>query len=213
MFISKIRAQGTIEYLVILAVVVVISLAVVFLVTSIAPAQQVSVSANKLTNIASGGISIVESAADGTGNGLIALQNNSSESMTISRVSVDGVDNNYEGSQVISGSKKLFSIRDLPSSCSCVGYEGQKRTCTFVIEYSTDLGIIHRISKEISVDCLSVVNPPSDINAIVPGEFLLSSCGTLSNSGVYTLTADIGTGSLCLTVTASDVNIIGGSVL
>ena len=59
-------AQGTIEYLVVIAVVVVLSLVVVALVINVSssPSQQISSSSDKLGNVAVGGISIVEAVSD-----------------------------------------------------------------------------------------------------------------------------------------------------
>ena len=59
-------AQGTIEYLVIIAIIVVISLVVVGLATSTigSSSTQIGSSSDKLGNLTSGGISVVEAVTD-----------------------------------------------------------------------------------------------------------------------------------------------------
>nr|HPM86257.1 hypothetical protein [archaeon] len=91
-------AQGTIEYLVVIAVVVVLSLVVVALVINVSssPSQQVLSSSDKAGNVAVGGISIVEAVSDLDGESLIRLSNNSSEGITLKKITVGENDNNYD---------------------------------------------------------------------------------------------------------------------
>lgn len=91
-YYNKKSGQGTIEYLVILAVVVVISLVVVGLVTGIfsSPSQQILDSSSKL-NVSSGsGINIIESVLDYDGDSLITFSNTSSDSVLLTKVNVGG---------------------------------------------------------------------------------------------------------------------------
>ena len=149
-------AQGTIEYLVILAIVVVIALVVVALLVNQADSfQGVSSSVSKLGS-SSGSISISEAVVGVDGNGLITFTNNSGGFLTITNLSVNGVDSNYSSVSMPQGSKKIFSLSNFGTSgCSCVGFIGKKKTCT-VIVYATSLyGLQKQFPVTVSVDCVS----------------------------------------------------------
>ncbi|MFA6319632.1 MAG: hypothetical protein WCX66_01770, partial [archaeon] len=83
--VSNFRAQGTIEYLVIIAVVIVLSLVVVGLViTQIDNSSQVSSSGNQL-GLKSQVIGVTESLIDpNDGNFVVSLLNNSGDVITVS---------------------------------------------------------------------------------------------------------------------------------
>ena len=90
MFFGKSKGQGTIEYLVILAVIVVVSLVVVSLmINSTSGAEGISSGTSKIggwTNT----ISVTESAISPDGNYLVRLANNTGEPLTIKTVKVGG---------------------------------------------------------------------------------------------------------------------------
>ena len=107
------RAQGTVEYLVIIAVVIVLSLVVVGLVLSqVDNSKQVSSSSNAL-GLASQVIGVTESLVSPTdGNFVVKLLNNSGEFITVSNVKVG--DSNIKFSQDLAqGSSKLFKVSTL----------------------------------------------------------------------------------------------------
>ena len=81
-------AQGTIEYLVIIAVVVVLSLIVVALSINVSSShsQQIVSSSEKLGGVVSGGISIVEAVGNLEGDSLIMLSNNSGDGITLKKL-------------------------------------------------------------------------------------------------------------------------------
>ena len=146
-------AQGTIEYLVILAVVVVISLVIIGLFTNVfsSPSQQINESSDKFS-VVSGGISVVESVIDFEGDSLIKLNNNSSDSITLTKISLGGVDNNFS-EQLVGLDSKVFSLNALNSSCPCE--EGQKNVkCELRVEYTVS-GITKTEFRSISVQCVS----------------------------------------------------------
>ena len=93
---NKTHAQGTIEYLVILAVIVVLSLVVVSLMTSIfsSPAEQITSTTNKLGSM-NGSISIVDATTDSSGEGIVTFSNRSGENLLITKINIDGTDNTY----------------------------------------------------------------------------------------------------------------------
>ncbi len=178
-------AQGTIEYLVIIAVVVVISLIIVGLVitTTSAPSQEIRDSSSGLGNVSSGGISIVDAVTDLGGDSLIRLSNNSSDAVTLTKISVSGVDNNYNA-QLVGLDSKTFSLSDLSSGCKCVS--GQKSvSCQFKLEYTTVSGILKTDYKTVTSQCVidstpvnssKVVNPVVNVvlDSVAPSVLLLS---------------------------------------
>ena len=157
-------AQGTIEYLVVIAVVVVVSLIIVALVINVSssPSQQVLDSSDKLGNVAVGGISIVEAVSDLDGDTLISLMNNSSEGITLKKISVGENDNNYD--DYISGVDSVpISLTGLASSCPCES--GQKNVkCEFVFEYLTKSGLTKIERRTINVQCTNSNNNPTPSN-------------------------------------------------
>jgi len=161
------RAQGTIEYLVILAIIIIVSLIIVGLVSSNAPTQQVSTSIRALSNLSQGGISVLDAVIDSSGNGIFGLQNNTGENLTITRINVGGIDNNYPDKQFVFGSSGVFSLSNLASGCSCTGAVGQQRTCTAIIYYTTVDGIEKKATYSVTVDCVDTATA-ADSNQLIP---------------------------------------------
>jgi len=177
-------AQGTIEYLVVLAVVVVISLVVAGVVSSNAQTQNISSSVGRIGNVTSGGFSIADAVVDTAGNGLFYLQNNSNGNISITKVEVGGVDNNFLSTQLISGDKKLFSLSGLNSGCSCSGSVGEKKTCTTIIFYTTADGLTKSDTLSVTVDCVSNI-VAVDTNKIVSNITHLDLCDVRSAGGYF----------------------------
>ncbi len=170
MVFTNFKAQGTIEYLVILAVVVVISLVVVGLVTNVfsSPSQEITDSSSQIGGVSSGGISVVESVIDPQGDSLVKFSNNSSDVITLTRVSVGGVDNNFN-EQLVGLDSKTFSLSGLSSSCPCVSGQASVK-CEFKIEYTTATGISQTVYRTIAANCVNdsnAVNPNIVIQPIV----------------------------------------------
>ena len=174
------RAQGTIEYLVIIAVVVVISLVVVGLFVNMtdSPSQEIIDSSDKLGTSSSGGISVVEAVLDVEGDSLIRLNNNSSDAITLTKITVGGVDNNF--SEQLGGlDSKVFSLSSLNSSCPCVS--GQKSVkCELKIIYTTQTGIIQTEYRTINAQCVNDSTPVNPDNVIDPVVSVVE-LGTLAN--------------------------------
>ena len=164
-FNEKSIAQGTIEYLVILAVVIVISLIVVGLFVTVfdSPSQQITDSSAQIGNVATGGISIVEAVIDYEGDSLIRLTNNSSDALTLTRISVGGVNNDFS-EQIVGSDSKTFSLSNLSSGCVCLS--GQKSvTCEYVISYIQN-GLLKNDRSYKSITCVSS-SQPSISNVVV----------------------------------------------
>ncbi|VVB76229.1 Concanavalin A-like lectin/glucanases superfamily protein [uncultured archaeon] len=116
MFNSKMRAQGSIEYLVAVSFVVVISLAVVtVLANQSLVGETISSSTNKLT-VLSWDIGLSDSIADSAGKLFLVLQNNTSEGASVTKITVDNTEFDY--SDIVSlGNKKSF-LADGVAACS-----------------------------------------------------------------------------------------------
>ena len=135
----SVGAQGTIEYLVIIAVVIVISLVVVSLSTNTVGGDisSLSVNASKISSsVGTSGISIVDSVADFSGNGLIKLSNQSGGSLTVTKITaVDSAGNRkntpFSGAYVPSGGSVIFSLSSVIPCCSICGRfrPGQRTHC------------------------------------------------------------------------------------
>ena len=150
---KKSIAQGTIEYLVIIAVVVVVSLLVVGLSSSLIGGAGGTISASKKLGI--GMISVFESVVDLDDDGLVGLQNNSGDVLTITGISVNGSDTPFD-ELLSTGNSRLFRLLSA-GSCSC-DFVGQSKVCDFVIYYLSRNGVANSVSISRSVDCVADAN-------------------------------------------------------
>ena len=130
------RAQGTIEYLVIIAVVIVLSLVVVGLViTQIDNSSQVSSSGNQL-GLKSQVIGVTESLIDpNDGNFVVRLLNNSGDVITVSNVSVG--DSNVDFSEDLAQGGSRYFVVDAGVVCE----EGRVVSEDVVVTYVTRDGL------------------------------------------------------------------------
>jgi len=153
------KAQGTIEYLVIIAIVIVIGLLVVGLSTSFLDSSKgVNIKSGKII-ASTGPISITEAAVDIDGDGLINLQNNTGETLTITRITLGEIDNNFN-LNFAQGDTQLFSLNELGDGCSCIGNEGETITCNLTIHYTTQNNITKNTATiSIPVECDNNVQP------------------------------------------------------
>jgi hypothetical protein len=129
------KAQGTIEYLVILAVMVVVGLVVVsLLANSTAPVEGVSTSTSKIVGW-SNAISVTETSISPDGNYLVRLTNNTGEPLTISSVQVGDAGSNYS-ENLYQGSQMNFKL-----SSSVVCELGQTIVSSLKVTYVTENGL------------------------------------------------------------------------
>ena len=149
-FFYNSRAQGTIEYLVIIGVVVVVSLVVVSLLTS-QPGSVVNVSktSNKVGSLVHG-IGITESLVEPTdGNFVVKLLNNSGGTITVSNVRIGDSSVNFSEDLAQSGSK-LFKV-NTNQACEL----GKVVSEDVVITYVTSDGLTKTVRYPVQVmfDC------------------------------------------------------------
>ncbi|VVB75145.1 Uncharacterised protein [uncultured archaeon] len=169
-FNLKGTAQGTIEYLVVLAVIVIISLIVVGLVGSNTNPQSIATTSGKIGNLTQGGLSIADAIVAMDGNGLLNLQNNSGDMLTVNKISLDGVDNNYN-QQLASGSELLFSLTNLQNACSCtIENINTVKTCTAIIYYTTQDGLQKSTSYSLTVDCVDKSVAVNQTEIVLPSD-------------------------------------------
>jgi len=159
-------AQGTIEYLVTIAVIVVISLIVVGLVMSTTDSSSNVASASSKISQSSSLISVFDAVVGADGNGLVSFSNNSGGLLIITKLSVDGVDSNYSDVSMSQGDEKTFSLNGVGSGCSCVGFEGKTKTCEVIIYAESEYGLEKQFPVAVSVDCVPVASA-TNLSAVV----------------------------------------------
>ncbi len=184
-------AQGTIEYLVILAVVVVIGLAVVAISSGFFDNAVLETQGGKqLLGSVSSNIVVREAIVDNEGTALLSLENNTSEELILTKINLDGIETPYN--QLInSGSKNIFSIPNL----SCVCSSGEiTRTCTYEIYTMSKYGLEKKEIYEVKLECVNeaiadgeVKEPTYPINgecgSAIESAFLIAPTTNLCESG------------------------------
>ena len=151
MFFFNDNAQGTVEYLIIIAVVVVLSLIVVgIVITQVDNSQQVSASSGKL-GLWTNSVSVTETAVSSDGNFFVKLLNNTGDFITVSNVSVGDV-NVYFSESLAQGSSRGFVVES-NDVCSL----GSNVTSNLVVSYVTKDGLskTEKYPVKIGFDCVN----------------------------------------------------------
>ena len=129
------KAQGTIEYLIIIAIIIVIGLVVVSLMSNfLSPAQGVGQTINKIGGLTNT-ISLTESSVTPDGNYLIRLANNSGEKLTISNVKIGDINTDYS-EPLFQGNAQNFVV-----NTNDICTTGNTTTQPVTITYTTRYGI------------------------------------------------------------------------
>ena len=152
----KQRAQGTIEYLVILAVIVVIGLVVVSLLSNLMNTSNTVRSTHGLqSKIGFGGISVIDSAADLQGDAVITAQNISGEDLVITQIIACGEIGDYglTGQRFVAGSTVNFTLNGTNLTCTGIGDELEKR-CDIVINSESIYNLSHSTSGVVYFSCV-----------------------------------------------------------
>jgi hypothetical protein len=154
---TQANAQGTIEYLVVIGVVVVISLIVVGLLTGLTDNSSTAKTAKKIGAYSSG-ISISDAAMDSTGDAIFMVRSNQGNDLFLSSVSVNGTDvTNTSPISQVSDSKVIIS--GVVNSCCLAGETGTKE-CPVVFHYSTPNLTNLSIPLTVTVECVEDVVVP-----------------------------------------------------
>jgi surface protein len=140
-------AQGTIEYLVILAIIIVISLTIVsLLINSTTPAQNISGGISRLSTSTTP-ISIVDATIDPDGEVYLRLGNNVGESVTIKTITIE--DETYSPDKLVFTNNKQGFV--IPTNITCT--EGTTKTIEVTIDYETLIPHKQKFPEKIIVNC------------------------------------------------------------
>jgi hypothetical protein len=181
------KAQGTIEYLVIIAIVVVISLVVVSILTGfLSNGSEIDEKSSQISDM-SNLLAINDTIAGEDGNGLIVLKNNDSETITIDKIAVDDVDHNFSETLPF-GSQKSFKVEDI-TSC-----DGTKKSYTIKIYYTSKNGLAKTADfQTMTINCTPVVTPAgSFVEETSSEEVVLDDCdGTATDPDCWSSNINI----------------------
>ncbi len=208
------RAQGTIEYLVVVAVVIVISLVVVGLMTNILSDSGGSVTANsgQLNNmLGSGGLVISDAVVDSSGNAIVSVNNSSGDILTVTGVNTD-TGGTTPPVNVVPGDTTNLNFDNLNFNDLCVCSAGQtSKTCTFSIQVTRPSGITETFNRTITVQCITnsalrLLHDPA-YGTTITGQ-LIPASGTIGHSLVNSSGTAISTqAQLDAALASGDLNI------
>ena len=204
------KGQGTIEYLVILAVIVVISLIVVSLmINSTEPAGNISSGVDKIS-AQTGWIAVSDAVADSEGDAVITLS--PKENVTIKTVTIEGEEYVIPDTKVFAGNSQPILLSGLPPCSS-----GTSSYTIDLISGVNDNDLPVAVSDiRISVECIENVSEDSITNdnyiegTIFIPTYTLSDCAVLDSKGFYNLEADItNVDDTCFEIIGSDITLNG----
>jgi streptogramin lyase len=165
LFYCKSKAQGTIEYLVVMGIIIVVGLVVVAMLSGyLGSTERASSTISGISGKISAPISVLDVTLDPSGNGVARIQNNSGDTLTISSVGVGGKTGNYSPT-VASTATQTFSLYGLQSSsCTCPsGFTGTKR-CSITVRATSSNGLpLSWTLNDITVNCSTDATVPSGI--------------------------------------------------
>ena len=186
------KAQGTIEYLVIIAIVVVISLVVTGMLTGFFNSSSSTIDASLKIKTQTSIVAITDAAINPDGNYVLVLKNNDSDEFTIKTITINGnLDSPNE--KIVTGSQKTIQITGTDQTC----IEGQIHTATVEIVYETKYGLEKTITHELQIDCSNfTINPinttPEPIPVDPPAILLSSPTNThQEGDGIVTFSYDL----------------------
>jgi hypothetical protein len=167
------NAQGTIEYLVIIAVVIIIALVVVGILTGfLGNGSDVDEKASKLF-WSSQPVGIDDSLADADGNAQIVIKNNTDGTIILTHIIANTIDNNIEapdGQTISVGAKYVATLTGIPV---CVQ---KKQAYSLTVKYTSRYGLNKQIGpKDLVIPCTGAIT----INVSVGDDTI-----TVTGSGV-----------------------------
>jgi hypothetical protein len=154
--------QGTIEYLVVLAAIIVISLVTVSLLVNSTNTQEINSNSNNINEQTRSGIIVTDAVVDSNGDSLLVLQNTSFDnSLRISKIKSGNIEKEY--SEIVPyGIKKTFLADNLKGACEC--NEGEENVlCDFTIETISANNITNSYTTQLNVDCVNDSTPKVSI--------------------------------------------------
>jgi hypothetical protein len=206
------RAQGTIEYLVVIGVVVVISLVVVGLMTSFVGDNNTAKTAKKIGAYSST-ISITDAAMDASGDAVFVARSNQGNDLTLTSVTVNGNTPITNTSQISQSRNSKVEVSGIASSCCLPGESGSK-DCQVVFNYSTPNISSLSTPLTVTVECVDDVTvngsspqldtTPPTVHLISPTTNYLSYNSSVTFSS--TATDNVSVSNCTLKINNVDVN-------
>jgi surface protein len=173
---QKSIAQGTIEYLVILAVVVVIGLVVVSLLTNQTNTQTINSTTDKIDSQTRSGITVTEGYTDSLNENLLVIRNNDPKPLTLKTIS-DGTNTKAYNTNIPATSETTIKLNEI-DELNCICETGQTtKTCEYTITYESKNGIEYTSTQTTNVECLEEIN--ANNNAIEPEPLFYEQNGTI----------------------------------
>ncbi len=172
----KLRAQGTIEYLVLIGIIVVVSLALVMVVLSLTENNDSIKTSKKISNLTNT-IPIMDASLSKEGDALIVLKNNTGNYIEITKLKLDGQEADYNSKNLLQFDEEAYLLNDL-NECACERV-GENKTCELIIYYISN-GIEKQTTSNIILDCINIIIPkdntifPNNPNDITPPTITLA---------------------------------------
>lgn len=163
------KAQGTIEYLVIIGIIVVIGLVVVGLLNSLLGSSNKLNTTNTKIEGNTGFISITDAAIDSEGKGVFVFQPNTIETLQLTKLTINGADTILD-EQLVGLNKNKIEITSLTDSCCQIEDVGEK-ICSIILTYTTPQGLVKTHTTNFVVNCVNnliLTNSPPTITEISP---------------------------------------------
>ncbi|MFA5357615.1 MAG: hypothetical protein WC308_01710 [archaeon] len=188
---KKVRsfAQGTIEYIVLLAIIVVIGLVVVVLSSSFVDAGQGINSTKSEQYWSVQDVGVVNSAVDANGDGLFSFKNTGVGDVTITSLNVDGQEIPVSDAKIPAGGSKNFLVENLPSCPTGTTLKSYSVKITYKDQYGIQKTVDG--TTELVVNCQQNVDenssptPPVIVDNNAPVVNLVSpASGTKDSDGV-----------------------------
>jgi surface protein len=155
----KLRAQGTIEYLVIIAVVVVIGLTVASLISNSSNTEQISNTTGQIDAQTRGGIIVTEGYTDSISENIIVLRNNDPKPLTLKTITTGGQTKTYN-QKIFSGVEQGIALNEIECACQ----EGQiSKTCEYTLTFESENGIEYTTTQKVRVECLGEINTNNNV--------------------------------------------------
>ncbi len=150
------NGQGTTEYLIVIAMVVIIGLVIASLATNLFDQAQIINTSEQLKGqIGSSGISIIDAISDYSGESILNLKNSGNEVLTLTKITTENGEKDYNDVKWFQGNNLLVSVDGL---CDCEPNQKTK-TCNFVFSYTTKYGLEKKVSQTIIVECEEEFSP------------------------------------------------------
>jgi surface protein len=158
-FTKKAQGQGTIEYLIILAIVVVIGLTVASLISSSSNTEQINTTTDKIDAQTRGGITVTEGYTDSISENIIVLRNNDPKPLTLKTIKSGDIEKTYN-QKIFSGTEQGVKLDEIDCICTA----GQtSRTCEYNLTYESENGIEYTTTQEVRVECLEEINTTNNV--------------------------------------------------